>query len=285
MTKLSVAIIARDRQTEIETCLKSVRGSDEIIVLDTGSVDKTPQIAIANGAKVFYSRWEDDFAAARNRCLDYVHNPWVLSIDTDEVLSTGIESVYNFINRNFASKVVGVRIDQPNGTSFYGARLFRKESAHWQREIHEELDRQADMVTDEVTIQHRPAKDHASNPDRNITILRRVLEKNPRSKMDVYYLGEELFNLEQYDAALYWLQYYTELDPVSPNLTTEALYLTAECYCRLHRVSNGIDAIAKATKINPEMKVLYGKMFDLTKNDKWKALEKKATNRNVLKLR
>jgi glycosyltransferase involved in cell wall biosynthesis len=284
MTKLSVAIIARDRQKEIEACLKSVRGADEIVVLDTGSIDNTPKVAIANGAKVFYYRWDDDFAAARNRCLDYVHNPWVLSIDTDEVLKTGLESVYTFINRNFSSKVVGVRIDQPNG-SFYGARLFRKEAAHWQREVHEELSRLADMVTDEVTIQHNPSKDHARNPERNIAILRRVLEHHPQSKMDVYYLGEELFNTDQCDSALYWLQYYVELDPSSPNLTTEALYLICECYCRLHRVSEGIDAIAKAMRINPEMKALYRKMYSLTKNDRWKVLEQKATNKNILKIR
>jgi glycosyltransferase involved in cell wall biosynthesis len=284
MTKLSVAIIARDRQKEIEACLKSVRGADEIIVLDTGSVDKTPTVAIANGAKVFYYRWEDDFSAARNRCLDYVQNPWVLSIDTDEVLVGGIQTVYDFINRNFSSKVVGVRIDQPNG-AFYGARLFRKEQAHWQREIHEELSRLPDMVTDEVVILHRPSKDHNYNPTRNIEILRRVLERNPVSQMDVYYLGEELFGLGEYDAAIYWLRYYTELAPVSPNLTSEAYYLIAECYCKLHRVKPAIESLMQGIAVNPEMKALYTRMYQLTKNDEWATLEHAASNRNVLKIR
>lgn len=285
MTKLSVAIIACNREKEIEACLKSVQGVDEIIVLDTGSTDKTPYIANKYKARVYYYRWDDDFSAARNRCLDYVQNSWVLSIDTDEILKTKISDVYEFINKNFSSRVVGVRVEQPDKTSFYGVRLFRKESAHWEREIHEELSRHADMVTDEIKIQHNPSKDHQFDPKRNITILRRVLEKKPKSQMDAYYLGEELYNLGQFDTALYWLEYYVEISPKTKNLTTEALYLIGECYCKLHRVKKGIEAFIGASEINPEMKIVYKRLYQITKEANWGAKAEKATNHSVLKLR
>lgn len=284
MTKISVAIIARDRAKEIEACLQSVRGVDEIVVLDTGSVDAAPRIALSNKAVVYYYRWDDDFAAARNRVLDYVHHPWVLSIDTDEVLSTGVQSLYDCVNKNFSSKVVGVRIDQPNG-SFYGARLFRKDATHWRREIHEELDRAADMVTNEIAIQHRPAKDHQADPQRNIKILRRCLERNPLSIMDAYYMGYELHTIGQYDAALYWLALFIEISRVTPNFTSEAYYLTADCYCKLHRVGKAIDALIESVKANPNMKASYAKLYQLTKNESWREKENAASNDNVIQLR
>jgi glycosyltransferase involved in cell wall biosynthesis len=284
MTKISAAIIARNREKEIESCLKSLRGVDEIVVLDTGSVDKTPKIATANGAIVYYARWDDDFAAARNRCLDYVHNPWVLSIDTDETLTTGVKSLYDTVNTNFSSKVIGVLIDQPSG-GFYGARLFRKNSCHWQRAIHEELSHPADTVTDEVIIQHKPAKDHTSHADRNIEILRKALERSPLSFMDAYYLGEELLGICQYDTALYWLQLYVELAPVIPNLTSEAHYLIADCYCHLHRVGRAIEALISAIKVNPQMKAAYDRLYQLTRNETWATKSMNATNQYVLKIR
>lgn len=285
MTKFSVSIIAKNREVELAKCLRSVKGADEIVVLDTGSVDKTPQIAIEHGARLYYYRWEDDFAAARNRCLDYVSNSWVLSIDSDEVLQSGIKSVYDTINKNFSKHVIGVRINQPNGTSFYGSRLYRRESTHWKREIHEELSRQADLVTDDVIIQHKPSKDHASSPERNIAILRRCLDRDPLSAIDAYYLGEELYSIGQYDSALYWLRLFVELQPYMQNLTAEAYYMISDCYCNLRRVGKGIDALIASVKVNPEMRASYERLYQLTKNDSWKQKAYKATNKNVAKIR
>lgn len=285
MTKLSIAIIVRDRQKELFHCLQSVRGADEIIVLDTGSTDRTPDVARANGAVVYYYHWEDDFSAARNKVLEYVHNSWVLSIDSDEILKSGIQSVYTYINRNPGYKVVGTKMEQPDGWSFYAGRLFRKDFVHWERQIHEELSKPADALTDEIIIKHNPSPDHKYNPDLNIRMLRSALERNPLSHMDAFFLAEELFNSENYDAAVYWLDTFIGLTPKMPHLTSEAYYLLGECYCKLHRVGKGIDAMINAVKANQQMKVAYERLYDLTKNEKWNELAQTATNHNVLKKR
>jgi glycosyltransferase involved in cell wall biosynthesis len=68
-------------------CLASIRGvADEIVVVDTGSTDATPDIARRAGALVSSFAWCDDFAAARNAALDRAHGHWVLQIDADERL-------------------------------------------------------------------------------------------------------------------------------------------------------------------------------------------------------
>lgn len=284
MTKFSVSIIAKNREVELAKCLRSVKGADEIVVLDTGSTDNTPRVATDHGAKVFYYKWENDFSAARNKCLEYVNNSWVLSIDSDETLKTGVKSVYETIDRNFSKHVIGVRIDQPTG-GFYNARIFKRESAYWERRIHEELNRMPDATTDSVVILHNPSVDHIANATRNIDILRDVLAKNPLSYKDAFYLGEELLVKNQPDAAVYWLKLFIELSPVTPQLTSEAYYLLAECYCKLNRCGKAINSLISAVKANPQMKAAYDKLYRLTKNDAWLEKSKKATNQYVLKIR
>jgi len=85
--KLSFCAIVKNEETSLPQCLESVRDVvDEMVVLDTGSTDKTVEIAREFGAKVYHFDWCDDFAAARNEALKYAEGEWVLVLDADEVL-------------------------------------------------------------------------------------------------------------------------------------------------------------------------------------------------------
>jgi tetratricopeptide (TPR) repeat protein len=85
--RLSVAMIVRDEQDVLADSIQSVcRLADEIVVLDTGSVDRTPQLAAEMGAAVHHKPWDSDFAAARNHCLRFVSGDWVLWMDAGETL-------------------------------------------------------------------------------------------------------------------------------------------------------------------------------------------------------
>jgi glycosyltransferase involved in cell wall biosynthesis len=91
MTKLSLCTIVKNEEKSLPSCLASVKDVvDEIIVLDTGSTDKTVEIAQQARAKVYHFPWGDDFAAARNEALKYVQGEWVLVLDADEVLTEEI---------------------------------------------------------------------------------------------------------------------------------------------------------------------------------------------------
>lgn len=85
---LSVSIIAKNEENNIEACIKSLIAlADEIIVVDTGSTDNTVEKAEALGAKVYHHRWNNDFADAKNAALEKCTKDWILVIDCDEVLS------------------------------------------------------------------------------------------------------------------------------------------------------------------------------------------------------
>lgn len=84
---LSVCIITKNEENNIERCLKSIKPfADEIILVDTGSTDKTIDIALKYTDKVFNFDWNDDFSAARNYGLEKATAEFVLSIDADEYL-------------------------------------------------------------------------------------------------------------------------------------------------------------------------------------------------------
>jgi glycosyltransferase involved in cell wall biosynthesis/Tfp pilus assembly protein PilF len=85
---LSLCMIVKNEEKYLVQCLKSVRDiADEIIMVDTGSTDKTIDIAKVFGAKLFDFPWTGDFAAARNHSLEQATGNWILILDGDEVLS------------------------------------------------------------------------------------------------------------------------------------------------------------------------------------------------------
>lgn len=84
---LSAALIVRDEERVLQDCLDSLDGVvDEVVVVDTGSVDGTAALARGAGAQVYEHPWEGDFARARNAALDRARGEWILYIDADERL-------------------------------------------------------------------------------------------------------------------------------------------------------------------------------------------------------
>ena len=87
---LSVCMVVKNEQTALGPCLNAIKSiADEIIVVDTGSTDRTPDIARIFGARVFSFDWQDDFSAARNRSLQEANGDWILILDADEIIARG----------------------------------------------------------------------------------------------------------------------------------------------------------------------------------------------------
>ena len=85
--RLTVCVIAKNEEKFLGQCLKSVKGlAQQLVVVDTGSTDRTVEIAKENGAEVHNFTWCDDFSAARNAALEHVTGDWILMLDADEEL-------------------------------------------------------------------------------------------------------------------------------------------------------------------------------------------------------
>jgi len=85
--RLSVCLIVKNEEKFLGRCLASIQGlADQIVVVDTGSTDRTIAIAREHGADIHEFVWCDDFSAARNAALQHANGDWVLSLDADEEL-------------------------------------------------------------------------------------------------------------------------------------------------------------------------------------------------------
>lgn len=147
---LSFCIIVKNEEAMLPRCLDSVRGVvDEMIVVDTGSSDRTIDIAKSFGAEVHPFAWCNDFSAARNESLKYVKGDWILVLDADEVLVPGIVPTLKQAIQSEHHLVINlVRQEIGAAQSPYSllSRLFRRHPEVWfTRPYHAMID---DRVTD-----------------------------------------------------------------------------------------------------------------------------------------
>ncbi len=146
MPKLSVAVIAQDEERDLPRCLSSVRFADEIVLVDSGSRDRTRELAPAPGARVIDQPWlgygrQKAFAVAQTR------GDWVLNLDADEALSPELsEEIPAAIAREgvdgyrlrFRSELFGRRLRFGGARGETHLRLFRKSAGRYdERAIHE----------------------------------------------------------------------------------------------------------------------------------------------------
>ncbi|KFF41236.1 MAG: glycosyl transferase [Candidatus Atelocyanobacterium thalassa isolate SIO64986] len=133
MTELSLCMIVKNEEERLSKCLDSIKGLvDEIIVLDTGSTDKTIAVAQKFGAIVPVFEWNNDFSAARNEALKYVNKDWVLVLDADEILNKeAIPQIKESIAQKDNLVINLVRFEVGASQSPYSlvSRLFRKHSS------------------------------------------------------------------------------------------------------------------------------------------------------------
>lgn len=143
---ISLAMIVKNEEKYLDRCLKSAAHMvDEIVVVDTGSTDRTIEIASRYGAKIFHFEWIDDFAAARNYSLEHVTGDWVLVLDADQYFEEDYSSVIQEFTRSNAKRAGLIEIisryekdGQTLHSTDYMARLFPR-GAKFEGRIHEQL--------------------------------------------------------------------------------------------------------------------------------------------------
>lgn len=120
-------MIVRDEAAYLDGCLVSLQGfADEVVIVDTGSRDATPEIARAHGARLFEHRWTGDFAAARNLALERASGDWILYIDADERRVAGDREALDPLLRDPRVAALTVRFRPASGfTRYHEIRLFR----------------------------------------------------------------------------------------------------------------------------------------------------------------
>ncbi len=152
---LSISIISLNEEANLRRCLASVVDlASEIVILDSGSKDRTAEIAAEFGAKFIHQDWLG-YTAQKNRCLELCTQPWILNLDCDEVVSPELAaSIRAFFEHGEAEKHAGASMARR--TWFLGrwiyhgdwypdrkTRLFRRDGSRWEADgggqVHERL--------------------------------------------------------------------------------------------------------------------------------------------------
>lgn len=162
---LTLCMIVKNEEATLPQTLASVQDVvDEMVVLDTGSGDRTCEIAREFGARVYHFEWCDDFAAARNECLKYAKGDWILVLDADEVLTPNIVPLIKQViqgDRTLLINLIRQEVGASQSPYSLVSRLFRnRHDIRFSRPYHA-------MVDDSVAevLQREPEWKIAALPD------------------------------------------------------------------------------------------------------------------------
>lgn len=154
--QVSLCMIVRDEAELLATCLSSVQGLvDEIILVDTGSTDGTVAIAQGFGAKVYHHAWQEDFAQARNHSLRYAQGAWILVLDADETLTPSFREALGRVVKSphLAYECTCISLHETGQSAGPILRLFRNiAGTHYELPYHERL-----ILRGDGTVGHDPA--------------------------------------------------------------------------------------------------------------------------------
>ena len=312
-------MIVRGEEACLATCLASVVGADELVVVDTSlptdPPDRTREIVASFGARIFDFPWCDDFAAARNFSLSKCTGDWVLIVDADELLEAGgIAKVRAAISKAGSFKTIGVKcisasdhmrsvweinsqgilvghseplpvpVPTEHGDVHWQPRIFKRcPEVFWKGAIHNYLSVVEDNPSD-VVLRYGYSEAHKADPDRTLRICTKELERNPKAVRETYYLAREHYYRKDWATAAKWYADYLTRASWAPEMA-DAWLMSAHCMQNLGKNDLAKDACLQAIKINADFREALEFMSFLSgpKNKiRWAAFAKLAGNDGVL---
>ncbi|HEX6512852.1 MAG TPA: glycosyltransferase, partial [Chloroflexota bacterium] len=212
----------KNEEANLGRCLASLAGAvDDIVVVDTGSTDRTVEIAREHGARVFLFKWCDDFSAARNESLRHARGSCILWVDADDELIERQPGALRELCQILPQSSWGYWVDVHCPTDPWGEaeavldqpRLFRNGlGVQFHGRLHEQaappLERQGQGLTfqDRVAVKHWGYIDDGHKPgqrsERNHRLLAQMIEEDPEESFNYYHLGLQYAGERDYAPAV-----------------------------------------------------------------------------------
>lgn len=216
MITISLCMIVKNEEAVLERCLNSVVNAvDEIIIIDTGSTDKTKEIASKFTEYIYDFEWINDFSAARNLAFSYATKDYQMWLDADDVLSEidckklidlkstlnpDVDMVTMKYHTHFNDK------DEPIMTSTRERLIKRKKKYLWQDCVHEFIPLSGNIFNTDIAINHKKIhsdKISTRNLDIYTNLENKMIQLTPRQQ---YYFARELKDHKQYTKAIYYFE-------------------------------------------------------------------------------
>lgn len=273
---ISLCMIVKNEEENIGRCLESIKDLvDEMIVVDTGSTDKTVDIAKSYGAKVYYFEWCNDFSVARNESLKYASKDWILIMDgDDELCREDKEKFKNLLKNDLAENTIcffetlnyfGDSINTSDITINLNPRMFKNNYGfHYEGEVHNQLvnnEKHVEGKTYDIRIYHygylNKNIESKDKRKRNITLLREQIKDGEDVKFAYFNLGNEYFALDDKKTALEnYYKSYSDFDP-GTGYASRLIERIVISHYYLKNYDKSLEFVEIGTRYYPEFTDLY----------------------------
>lgn len=244
MNTLSLCVICKNEEKSIGTLLESVKGDlfDEIVVVDTGSTDGTLDILKRYNVKIEHFTWINDFSAARNYSFSKATKDYIMWMDSDDyLLEKDYKKLLELKKRLQESPIWLMTYEYAHDEkgnsicSFFRERIVKRDlNLKWEQPIHEYIPLTHSFQKTDIEIHHNKKE---VNSKRNISILEKIVEKNPDFARNVYYLGKEYFDEGSIDKGAELLERFVTM----PDAWGENKFSAYKRLGAYHRQKNNID--------------------------------------------
>lgn len=257
MPKIVACLIVKNEEALLSRCLDSIKGVDNIYIVDTGSIDKTIEIAKKYTDNVYTDfTWNDSFCDARNHVLSKVQeeNAWILSIDADEFLHDfkELRAAVDVADTKGALAVDCYLYAEGDNQMHNFPRLFKKsDQVWWEGAVHNHLSVLPQKIGSvKITYGFSPA--HNLDPNRAMRILKKEVDRTGNAR-EIFYLGREYYYRNMWDEAVVTFGQYVQKSKFLAE-KADAFLLMAICYWRKGMGDDARDACVQAIICNPQFK-------------------------------
>lgn len=274
-------MIVKDEEEVLHQCLNSVKDIvDEIIIVDTGSSDKTKEIAKAFTEKVYDFKWIDDFSAARNFAFSQATMDYIFWIDADDILLKEDQEKFKKLKEELTydvdtvSMLYYISFDEYDNPLFSYRRnrlVKREKNFKWKGAVHEYLEFGGHVLSSDIAIRHRKKdkKNNQGHSDRNLKIYENRLEKGDQfTPRDTFYYGNELKDHRQFEKAIQYYHEFLDMDKGWIEDKIRACINLAACYRSLANTEKEIEALVKSITYDVPRPEVSCRMGDLYKERK-----------------
>lgn len=296
--EISLCMIVKNEEDVLARCLQSAcEIADEIIIVDTGSTDKTKEIAKQFTDKVYDFEWVNDFSRARNYAFSHATKEYTMWLDADDVIekvdSEKILHLKQTMDKNIDVVFLKYNIsfdEQDNPTFFYYRERIVKTARQfkWQDPVHEAIVFYGTQHFSDAAISHKKTRPTAKA--RNLKIYQSMIEnKIPFNARQKFYYSRELMYNEMFEEGVASFKDYFENFNGWIENKIEACLNIAKCYQRLNQNQNALEYLLKSFMLDlPRAEILceLGQIFMAEKkyNDAiyWFDLALKCKHKNNL---
>jgi len=272
MTMLSLCLICRDNARTIRPCLESIRPwVDEMVVVDTGSTDETPQIALELGARLFHFAWCDDFAAARNESLRHARGQWIFWMDSDDSISEDNgRNLRQLAYRRHGPRTLGFVMQvwcpgeerSADLTVVDHVKMFRNHpEIRFEFRLHEQVLPSikrlgGDVEWTDISVLHsgadRTLEGRRRKYERDVRILGEELEARPEHPFVLFNLGMTHGDMDDHERAVEYLERCVAVSHQSDSHLRKAYALLVSSLERCRRVVEVSDACHRGLEAFPD---------------------------------